>query len=76
MQIDRRQLLRLLAAAPFAAYLDDLARELERAFGRPAARRRVAIRFALQFTTWRGLAQLMRTDREIVDLVLQWIASS
>lgn len=62
--------------APFRSYLEDVVRELDRAWPRSSQRRRTTIRMVVQFTTWRSLSKLTTTDREIADLVLRWIEHS
>jgi AcrR family transcriptional regulator len=61
---------------PFQHYLDALVEELEHSWPRCSSRRRITIRFAVQFATWNSLSQLSVGDREIADLVLRWIDHS
>jgi AcrR family transcriptional regulator len=71
---DARKLPALAAlVAPFTDYLDVLASDLERCWPRASSRRRITIRLAVQFPTWRSLSQLTAGDGEIADLVLHWL---
>jgi AcrR family transcriptional regulator len=60
-------------AAQVAQYLDALASALERAWPRRRAHRRATLRHALEFSTWRSLAQLAGSDAKAAAIVLGWL---
>lgn len=60
------------AVAPFDDYLNALAAALARAWRGNSARRRLTLRHAIEFATWRSLASLSGSDRAAAELVISW----
>ena len=59
--------------APIGMELDRTATELDAHWPRRSTRRATTIRHALEFSTWRSLAQLTGSDRRAVAVVAGWI---
>jgi len=59
--------------APIGVELDRVAAELDAKWPRRSTRRATTIRHALEFSTWRSLAQLTGSDRRAAALVVGWI---
>lgn len=55
------------------AYLDAFAAALERTFPRRSAARKATLRHAIEFSTWRSLTRLAKSDRAAVSIVLAWL---
>ena len=59
--------------APIGAELDRTATELDAHWPRRSTRRATTIRHALEFSTWRSLAQLTGSDRRAAAVVVGWV---
>ena len=53
--------------APFEEFLDDLAAKLER-----GSQRRITVRHALEFSTWRSLSRLTKSDAQAAAIAARW----
>jgi hypothetical protein len=62
--------------APFSSWLDSLVAELERCWRGKSSRRTATLRHAVQFETWRSLAELTSDDSEAVELVMRWCSGA
>jgi AcrR family transcriptional regulator len=62
--------------APIGMELDRTAKELDANWPRRSARRATTIRHALEFSTWRSLAQLTGSDRRAAGVVVGWVEGS
>lgn len=62
--------------APMGMELDRTAKELDANWQRRSARRATTIRHALEFSTWRSLAQLTGSDGRAAGVVVGWVGGS
>lgn len=64
------------ASADLLGYVDTLTSELDRLFDGRNAQRRATLHHALEFSTWRSLAQLTRSDRAAAETAAAWVAAT
>jgi AcrR family transcriptional regulator len=58
---------------PFASELDRIASHLERTWRKRTPQRSATIRHALEFSTWRSLDRIARTDRRAAAIACSWL---
>lgn len=56
------------------AYAASIAKQLDALFPRHKTRRRTTLQHALEFSTWRSLSRLTKTDRAAAEVATSWIA--
>lgn len=56
-------------------YAATVAAELDGGFGSRNPRRKATLRHALEFSTWRSLSRLTRSDRAAAEIAAAWVAA-